>query len=78
MTWRRPIAVNITVQPVHGGRVVVVPDISGELMELPHGVWSTIPATPGVLTEIRTGALQVKKTKQIRKATPPRVPAAED
>ena len=78
MTRRRPIAVNITVQPAHGGSGVVAPDISGELMELPHGVWSTIPATPGVLTAIRSGALQVKKTKQIRKATPPRAPEAED
>jgi hypothetical protein len=64
--------VNVTVQPAHEGSVVCVPDIHGELTELPHGVWSTVPATPGVLTAIRSGALQVKKTKQVnKKATPP-------
>ena len=72
MTRRRPNAfASVTVRWLAGS--VGAPDI----MELPPGVWSTIPATPGVLTAIRSGALEVKKTKRIKKATSPRAPGAE-
>jgi hypothetical protein len=75
MTGRRANTfASVTVRLARWDSVVCAPE--QDILELPHDVWSTVPATPGVMLAIRSGALEVKKTKR-EKATPPRAPAEE-
>jgi hypothetical protein len=58
----------VAVRPV-GNRMVCVPDIRGEPMPLPGGVWSQVPVSADVMIAIRDGDLE-QRPGEVTPASP--------
>ena len=69
----------VTVRPTRAHGMVYAPNFLGELVPIPNGVWSTVPASADVMIAIRDGALEQKPEAATPPAPgPPDVPASHD